>query len=414
MPLRALPGTLAGALAALCLVAAPAAGQDGGPLGMTSFEFFGEVELEGTVFFEEPQFDQQVRDDASIAGQFTLLAEWLDGDVTLRFTPFARADLADDERTNGDIREAKVDYVNGPWSLRVGVDTIFWGKTEAFHLVDVVNQTDFVEDIDDEDRLGQPMIRLARLTDFGEFAALYFPYQRIRRFPGPEGRLRFALPVNTDNPIFETDAERFTPSFALRYSGFVGPVDLGLHVFHGLGRDPSFIPDAEFDELLAVYQRITQGGVDLQFTSGATLWKLEALVRGGEKNADFEDELFGAFTGGIEHTLFGIFDTSYDLGLITEYAFDSRGQDALTNFQNDVILGTRLTFNDISDTAILLTGAVDTQNGDIALRLEAERRIGSRFSASLEGQGFVNQDKDSFAGSFADDSFLRLKLKFFF
>ncbi|MEL6766506.1 MAG: hypothetical protein AAFP17_04945 [Pseudomonadota bacterium] len=409
MRLSALPA----ALAAL-LLAAPAAGQESGPLGTTNFEFFGEVELEGTVFFEDPQFDQQVRDDASIAGEFTLLAEWMDSDLTFRFTPFARADLADDERTNGDIREAKVDYVSGPWSVRVGVDTIFWGKTEAFHLVDIVNQTDFAEAIDDETRLGQPMIRVARLTDFGEFAALYFPYQRIRRFPGPEGRLRFGLPVNTDNPIFETDAERFTPSFALRYSGFVGPVDLGLHVFHGLGRDPSFMPDAEFDELLAVYQRITQGGIDFQFTSGATLWKFEGLLRGGEKNAQFRDEFFGAFTGGIEHTLFSILDTSYDLGLIAEYAFDSRGEDALTNFQNDVILGTRFTFNDVSDTAILLTSAFDTQNGDISFRLEAERRLGSRFSASLEGVGFVNQDPDSFAGSFADDSFMRLKLKFFF
>ncbi|MEM7496935.1 MAG: hypothetical protein AAF371_02955 [Pseudomonadota bacterium] len=383
-------------------------------LSPTNFEFFGELELEGTVFFEDPQFAQQERDGASIAGQFTVLSEWMDGDLALRFTPFARADIVDDERTNGDIREAKVDYITGPWSIRVGVDTIFWGKTEAFHLVDIVNQTDLVEDIDAEDRLGQPMIRIGRLTNVGEFSAFYFPYQRIRRFPGPEGRLRFALPVNTDNPIFETDAERFTPSFALRYSGFVGPVDLGLHVFHGLGRDPSFIPDAEADELLAVYQRITQGGVDLQFTSGATLWKLEALVRGGEKNTLFEDELFGAFTGGIEHTLFGILGTSYDLGLIAEYAFDSRGDEALTNFQNDVIVGGRFTLNDVSDTEVLLTSAVDTQKGEVGLRLEAERRIGSRFSAAVEGVGFLNQDADSFAGSFAEDSFLRLKLKFFF
>ncbi|MEM7527920.1 MAG: hypothetical protein AAF416_09590 [Pseudomonadota bacterium] len=416
-PGRRLVLRLAASLAApfFVIALACAAHAEEGSVWMPEYtEFFGEIEAEGTVFFEEPQFAGQERDDVSLAGKFTFLAEWLDGDLALRFTPFGRLDLADDRRTAGDIREAKIDYNFGPWTLRAGLDTVFWGKTEAFHLIDIVNQTDLAEDIDDEDRLGQPMIRLGRLTSFGEFSAFYFPMSRIRRFPGEEGRLRFALPVNVDNPIFEPSAGRLTPSFALRYSGFVGPVDLGLHVFHGLGRDPSFRPDDEFDELLTVYQRITQGGIDFQFTSDATLWKFEALLRGGEKNADFQDQFFGAFTGGVEHTLFGIFESNADLGLIAEYAFDSRGQDALTAFQNDVILGARLALNDVSDTEVLVTAAADTQDGGISFRLEAERRFGSRFSAGLEGVGFVNQDKESFAGALADDSFLRLKLKFFF
>lgn len=381
-------------------------------LAPSDWEFFGELELEGTAFFEGPQFPGQESQDASVAGKATLAAEWLGGDLAARLTPFARIDAADDRRSHWDLREAKIDWIAGDWSVRAGADTVFWGKTEAVHLVDIVNQTDGVEDIDDEDRLGQPMIRVARLTGWGEISAFYFPWQRERTFAGRDGRLRPDPAVAEGRAIYETGAGAWTPSFALRYSGVIGEVDLGLSIFHGLGRDPSFLFDGT--SLRPVYQRITQGGFDVQYTSGATLWKAEGIARFGEKNADFREEDFVALTGGLEHTLFGILDGPADLGLIAEYAWDSRGDAALTAFQNDLVLGARLTLNDEAGTSALLTGAVDTTDGGVAPRLEAERRLGPRWSLGLEGVGFVNQPATGLLASFRDDSFLRLKLRYFF
>ena len=375
-------------------------------------EIFGEIELEGTFFFRDPQFTGQDRDDLSIAGKATFLAEWVDGDVAFKLTPFARFDIADDRRTHWDIREAKFDIAAGDWSFTIGADTVFWGKTEAVHLVDIINQTDQVEDLDDEDRLGQPMLRAAYLSDFGEFSAFYMPYFRERTFPGVSGRLRSNPPVNTARPLYDTGAEEWTPSFALRYAGVFGDVDLGLSAFHGLGRDPVFFFDGT--SLRPFYERITQGGIDVQYTSEATLWKGEAIFRAGQKNARFVEENFGALTGGLEHTLFGVFESNADLGLIAEYAWDSRGGAALTPFQNDLILGTRLALNDTEDSSVLLTGSVDMHDGSVGLRLEAERRIGDDWKASLEGQAFLGVDRANPAGALADDSFLRLKLTYFF
>ncbi|MEM7505757.1 MAG: hypothetical protein AAF415_03345 [Pseudomonadota bacterium] len=394
---------------ALILAAIPAASEGVAP---EYWEFFGEAELEATGFFEEPQFLGQDRDAFSVAGQFTLLAEWLDGDLEFRFTPFARWDNADDRRTHADVRELKVDYATGDWSFTFGADTVFWGKTEVVHLVDIINQTDQVENIDDEDRLGQPMLRVAYLTDIGEFSAFALPFFRERPFPGVSGRLRFATPVNTAQPIFETDAEEWTPSFAVRYSGVIGNLDLGISGFHGLSRDPSFFFDGV--SLRPVYSRINQAGIDAQYTSGATLWKFEGIFRDGQRNALGRFDNFVSFTGGFEHTLFGVFDSTADLGLITEYAFDERGQNALTAFQNDLILGTRLALNDAEDTAFLLTSAFDMNDGAVALRLEGETRLSDNLKLELEGQGFVNQNKASFVGSFADDSFFRARLRWFF
>lgn len=377
-------------------------------------EFFGELELEGTAFFEDPQFTGQDRDGFSIAGTATFLAEWADGDVTFKFTPFARFDIQDDRRTHADIRELKFDVVDGNWSFTIGADTVFWGKTEAQHLVDIINQTDQVEDLDDEDRLGQPMVRVGYLSEVGEFSAYVLPFFRERTFPGVSGRLRTNPPINTARPIYDTEAEEWTPSFALRYAGVIGDLDLGLSAFHGLGRDPAFFFDQATGELRPFYERVTQVGIDAQYTSGATLWKGEGIGRFGQKNARFVEENFVALTGGLEHTLFGIAESNADLGLIAEYAWDSREDDALTVFQNDAIAGMRLALNDEQDTSVLLTSAVDVTDGGVTLRLEAERRIFDDWKASIESLGFLNTDPNSTASSFADDSFFRLKLTYFF
>ena len=378
-----------------------------------AWEIFGEIETEGTFFFRDPQFQGQDRDGLSIAGTATFLAEWADGDVTFKFTPFGRYDIADDRRTHWDIREVKFDVTEGDWSFTIGADTVFWGKTEVVHLVDIINQTDAVEDLDDEDRLGQPMLRIGYLSDIGEFSAFFLPYFRERTFPGTSGRLRSNPPVNTALPLYDTGAEEWTPSFALRYSGTIGDIDLGLSAFHGLGRDPTFFFDPTLGVLRPFYERINQAGIDIQYTSDATLWKGEAIFRQGEKNNRFQEENFAAFTGGLEHTLFGIYDNA-DLGLIAEYAWDSRGKTSNSVFQNDLFLGTRLALNDEADTAILLTGSVDLLDGSTGLRLEADRRIAEEWTLGIEGQAFLGLDKGTPAGAFAEDSFVRAKLTWFF
>ena len=51
--------------------------------------------------------------------------------------------------------------------IYVGARQLFWGVTETVHLVDVINQNDLVEDIDGEDKLGQPMVSLLLDRDWG-------------------------------------------------------------------------------------------------------------------------------------------------------------------------------------------------------------------------------------------------------
>ena len=272
------------------------------------------------------------------------------------------------------------------------------------------------------------MIRVGRQFDFGTVQAFYLPYFRKRQFPGDGGRLRAGLPVEESAERIDVKGGRFAPSFALRYDGVFGGADIGLSAFHGVSRDPGFdpifsqivvdplpgqpAPPPQVVGLAPVYDRITQVGFDGQFTDDATLYKAEAIFRTGQTNLNGNERDYVAASGGIEHTLYQVFDNA-DLGLIAEYAWDSRGRDATTTFNNDVILGARLALNDEADTSFLLTSAIDHRDEVATFRLEAQRRVADGLIAEVEGTLFVNADDDPLASDLQDDSFIRFKLTYF-
>jgi len=413
---------------ALALSISPAFAEDSF-LGTSFSSLEGSVEVEGTFFSEDPRFTGQDDNAVSLAVRSKTVLEWTDtfiggSDATVTITPFIRFDPNDDERTHADLREAKVDLRFGQTDVTIGNDFVFWGKTEVDQIVDIINQTDGVEGTDGEDKLGQPMVRVSRLVDIGELSGeasfFYLPYFRERTFLGKESRLRPGVIVDGNNARYETGAEEWTPSFAARFSGFYGDFDLGASVFHGLSRDPTFeVSPGSIDpatgafELRPVYGRITQVGFDGQYTADATLWKAEAIGRFDQRNLSFEREDYFSAIAGLEHTLFGVAESNADLGLIAEYAYDTRGDDALTIFENDVVLGARLALNDTQDSSALFTAAIDTDTGETLLRLEGERRIGEIAKLSIEAGAFLNTDETSLASDLQDDHFLRATLAVF-
>lgn len=381
-------------------------------------EFYGSFQLETTRFADDPAFAGQERDGFSLAFEPTFLAEWRGGDLAFTLTPFFRYDGADDARSHADLRVAKIDYRSGDYELTVGADYVFWGRTEAVQLVDIINFTDGVEGLDGEDKLGQPMIRLTRLTDLGAFSGYYMPVARQQTYPGASGRLRASIPV-TGDAVYRNGAEAWAPSFALRWEHVVGDFDLGAHGFQGVSRDPALEVSATDGfgaptALRPVYDTIWQLGLDGQYTSGPALWKLESIARFDQLDRNLERTDYAAVTAGVEYTLFGVFESNADLGLILEGAYDSRGDAALSPFDNDAVAGFRLALNDEADTAVLATTSVDVEDGSTSFRIEAERRIFEAWKAEIEGSLFLDPDDGNIEADLRDDSFIRLKLSYFF
>jgi len=373
-------------------------------------DWSGYVSLEPRIFVDEPLYPEQpdagVSPSAVIAPE--LRYEWNRGNDRVTIAPFFRWDADDDARTHADLREALWLHVRGSWTWRIGVGRVFWGVTESRHLVDIVNQTDWVEDIDEEDKLGQPMVALERWTPkAGSFAVFVLPGFRERTFPAADARLRGTVPVDTNSAEYESGAEDKHIDLALRWSHATGNWDLGVSGFYGTSREPRLLPALDSGAspiLIPRYDIIRQVGLDMQHTKDAWLWKLEVINRRGNGRT------FNAVVAGLEYTLFNLGNSGTDLGLLLEYLYDGRDESAPpTIYDDDWFTGFRLAFNDVEDTAIL-GGAVIDAGGTFGI-LEAERRLGENWKAEVEARWFINIDVQApILGGFRNDSFVTVRL----
>ncbi len=376
------------------------------------FGLRGSIEPEFRVFTQSPSSNGQRNTDLSVAGELTAKYIWDGGDQSLVATPFARLDQQDSRRTHWDFRELRYGYVFGDWEFRAGFDKVFWGVTEAVHLVDIVNQVDVIEDpVKQEARLGQPMVRLRTTQDFGAFDFFLLPYFRDRDFPGPDGRPATDIPVDRDLTRYGSAQGKRHIDGAFRYSNHFGDVDLGLSYFQGTGRDPILSPalSKNGDLVLApLYPQIKQASIDAQATEGAMLYKFEGYWR-RELGREY-----GAATGGIEYTLYGILGTEGDLGLVAEYALDSRGLQQRDPYENDGFLALRWTANDAASTSLLAGAVIDAETGALGFRFKGERRIGDDYRLSVEAYFFGNVPRQDPVYNIADDSYVQFRIARFF
>ena len=375
-------------------------------------ELSGNISLEYRQFSKEALLSSQFKQYGSIAIQPEWFHEWDGGKQSLIFVPFTRWDQHDEERTHSDIRELSWLKVFYESELRIGIRKVFWGVTESQHLVDIINQTDLVESIDGEEKLGQPMINYAFIQDWGTVDLFVLPYFRERTFAGINGRLRSVPHVDTSNPLYESSEKEKHIDTAIRWSHSIGDWDIGLSYFNGTSRDPSFVGALDNDGnpvLRPVYNLMQQTGLDLQATKDAWLWKMEII------NRSLKEARYVAATGGFEYTYYGVLDSSSDLGLVVEYSYDDRNKQATTLFENDVLLALRWTNNDENDTSILMGVIADLDDSTRLYSIEASRRVAESWKLNFEARLFDGiKINDPLLASLRHDDFVQVELAYYF
>lgn len=381
------------------LIAAPTAAAD-----ITTSGF---IASEVRWFPQSPSFDGQLlgaEPSLLLAPEFRYKSE--DGRTKATFAPYARLTGRNTDRTHFDIREAYISRRVEDWDVLVGVNKVFWGVAESRHLVNIVNQTDTLEDTDEEDKLGQPMIAIGVQKDWGRLDLLVLPGFRERDFPDRRGRLRAPLVVDENGAVLESSLGNAHVDLAARYSHFLGDWDVGFSMFHGLSREARLQRSADGSSLVPHYDLITQGGLDLQYTLDEWLWKLEGILREGHGST------FAAMVGGLEYTFFQIAGSDADLGLLAEYHRDGRdpASTPATPFNNDLFLGMRYALNDVDDTQALAGTIVDLEDGTMSFLIEAERRIGDNWKIEAEARILANVDSTNAVAAFKRDSFINLRV----
>jgi hypothetical protein len=152
----------------------------------------------------------------------------------------------------------------------------------------------------------------------------------------------------------------------------------------------------------------------VQLVSGAWLWKLETIYRTGLNKAVMGDQDYLAAAGGFEYTLVGVAETPLDIGIISEYLYDDRGQQATTPFEDDVFLGLRFSLNDMAGSEALLGVIQDTGRDARMISLEASRRVTGKWKVNLEGYLFINPREKDLLYGLRDDDYLQLEFVRYF
>ena len=390
------------------LLALPAAAQ--------AIDLKPRLELEGRWFYEAENADDDGPVLGSAAGTLEFHQAW-DGGRRVVGELFYRWDENDESRTHGDVRELYYQQSGDNFEFRAGARRVFWGVTESRHLVDIVNQSDFVENISNELKLGQPMLSLAWIGESGTTEFFVMPYQRARTFPGNKGYPRFPVEVQEHEALYESRDEQEHVDYAVRYNGTFGPVDLGVAWFDGTAREPRLrqcvrrgasgtyisnpgapecddysnvvlppplIPPPNYAQLVAAeiaanivlvpqYDLWRQASLDAQYVAGSMAWKVEGVWR------ETLDADTWASVAGFEYTFGDVRGSGIDIGLLGEYLWDEKRDALNVLFDDELFAGVRVALNDVAGTTFLAGVLADRENGE-------RRRYG------LEGSGRLNDD----------------------
>jgi hypothetical protein len=364
----------------------------------------GFLETQHRCFFNKGQYAEQGMYYFSLAGNVEYNKSMNDGNSQIKITLFGRYDFNDVKRSHVDFRELyyKQSFKNGYTSL--GFRKIFWGVVESTNINDIINQKDMLEGIEGDYKLGELMWQTVFIKSFGTFESYIMPFHRRVRFPGPEGRFRSPLDLERDSSAnyYRNDIGRWYPSFAVRYNNIIGSFDLGINFFHGLSREP--VIDKSSQDINIYYPIINQFGGDFQFTLPGMLLKTEIVNRLGKEKG------YWAIVSGFEYTIGNFLNSSGDLGIVSEYLFDERGNNTIRGMDNDLFLGLRFSGNDLNSTEILAGTIIDLSKTTRLYSFQASRRFNEVVKFELEGKWFRNVSHKEFVSIFRNDSMLQVNI----
>lgn len=305
-----------------------------------------------------------------------------------------------------DLTEAHISVRGETVDILLGNSVEFWGTVESYNPVDILNSYDYTRGLTRGQKRGAPMLKLSTPLGPGQIDAFLLPRFVENDYPGVASRLRTAFLMANDTASYSGGAKRDEIGHALRWSGYVGDLDMGLSHFAGIGREPRMLAQAD-GRLRPDYSRITQTGFDLQYLLGDTAFKGEFIHRTGQYDRHGIMKSYRAAVVGLEHNIYDVAASGYDLVLLAEFATDSRQGDSHTGFQNDLVAGARLLLNDIDDSEAmaLLTRDLDYDASTLKLSynsrmsdnlvLKTHLSLHSKLARDLNNAAF---ERDQYAG----------------
>jgi len=371
-------------------------------------EFSGEATMENRLYFQQGVYGNEDESTLSVKVKPQYSHAWDQDRKVITITPYAHLNHPDNEKNHVDLREASYVGAYDDFGVTLGLSKVFWGVTESKHLVDIVNQTDSVENIDGEDKLGQPMINGTYTSDYGNFSLFVLPFFRERTFPGPEGRLRAPFVVDTDRATYSHEDEEKHIDYAFRWSHYLGNLEWGVSYFRGTDRSPILNLDPSTMTLTPFYVQSEQLGLELQYIYDDFLLKFEGL----RKDREF-DKAYVQTVAGFEYTYSNVFG-GMDIGVLYEHLYNEKSTKADDGFYNHSFVGSRIAVNDAQGAEFLFGGFFNNEEGDLSsFRFEGSRRINNNWKWEVEANWFVDNPKSSPFDAIKKDDYMQLSLSYY-
>jgi hypothetical protein len=394
-------GKAAGLLGPLLVLPAAARAQD------SPWSSRGEVALESRAFWEgERSADvDAITPDQGLGLLGRLEVRHRHGRFEEKVRAFGRLDHYDEGRSTFIVEEAWGQAQGERWRLRLGADVINWTATEPFHPADVINARNWDSDLENFEKVGEPMAAVqVRLFEGTTLSAFYMPRYTATRPTSRRSRLHFGLPGLPLPPRALVDRNgAFTDSDwghqgAVSVRQVFGGADLNLHAIEHMDRSQPW-PSTLMPAL--VYQTVRQVGGTYQHVLGPFIVKLEGAYRAFVDLAAPEDSSYGvpperdhgAVAAGLEYGL------AHERG--SESTFILEGQAligprdpavrrALTPFQRDVLAAYRYALNDEAGRELMAgvlldldeaRGLFDADRGaEYVVTLSYQQRLGETWT----------------------------------
>ncbi|WP_249185504.1 hypothetical protein [Moritella sp. 5] len=365
----------------------------------------GSASLEQRIFLDSPEqptypandYPYPVYHQISAALSPHIEASSKKNNMVYTVHPFVRIDERDDERSHIDLREFKAALVTQKWEASIGFDQVHWGVMENHHLVDIVNQTDYLESPNGEDKLGQPMFRLGIDLKGALLEAMLLVGYREPALPTLGARFSFE---NDYRYEYAGWGEEYHPDVALRYSKSVNNIDVGVSYFGGHTRTPE-LRNSAVGEPIWYVNLVDQISIDIKADLNQIILKGEVLYK------IVEGKSTRAAVLGAEFSL--LQTKNIGVNLLSEYSWDQHGEKALDNsFQNDIFAGVRVTLNGLNNSELLISHNYDFDFGSQHGFVQAKVNVTKALSVGVEGWWFNINDDDYANKSYNDDNMIQL------
>ena len=375
--------------------------------GENYIEQYGSIKLSGTSFIQDISNDNRKNSklDSELEYNFYLEKDNLEFKVQSKIK-FGNPSLNDQINFN----EAYVSGYRDNFDYLIGNNIIFWGKNEFFNPVDVINSQDYSKGLNKGVKIGQPMINFKRYLDIGDLD-LYLLYPTKNIYPLEKIRSQTALNFD-DYSKYSNSASNTNPGIGIRLSGYRDNIDYGLSMYNGNTKDPGL--NIINGKIVPNYSEILQLGFDFQLTRDSDLYKSEIIYRSDQFDSNNILSDYYASNLGYEKTLFNFLQKNWDLGLLAEYTYDSRGRRSHTGFQNDLFLGTTLALNDIQDTQSRFVVINDLDRQTRSMTFTYESRFFSLIRGGVELYYPFNLENDIHNASFKDEANVSIFTKYSF